>query len=554
MRLRVFLLAFVAFALLGVTWALASPVLSNPDEPAHSVKAAATVRGQLVPPKEQQPDEGPGSLVRGGFTTRVEVPYSYSWQTSGIPECYIFDKDAPAGCAHGFTDDAAVICPRYDASRNTVGACPPDLASTQSLVRWVTLIGRFQPPYYAAVGWPTLFDTGNAGFFTMRFVSVVLNALLLAAAVACAAAVRRRRFMVIGVLLAATPQTILMAGSINPNGLEVSAAICTWVAASVALLDDRDRLPRGVLATLGVSAVTLVWSRPLSMVWLAVIGVTVLAAFGDRERVRARLRGRAERVTLIVIFVATLGSTAWTIGADALGQNSGYDPRGLDLLPAARHSLALTGSYLRQMVAVFGWQREPSPVWLSLLWGAAVLAVVVVALVPWSRRAHDEHDEQGAGTRPKVVLLALIGFTLLMPTLLQVPSAKRIGFVWSGRYGLPVAVGIPIVAAAMVGARRLSPRALRVLGGSIVVAVAFGQVVAHWANMRRYVVGLDGPVVYFGHDGWTPPLGAPVLLVLVVVASIGLAWLGYRLGVAEPAGPEATDAAGAEPVPAAAGR
>ena len=110
MRLRVFLLAFVAFGVLGATWAFASPVLSNPDEAAHSVKAAATVRGQLVPPKERQPDDGPGGLLRGGFTTRVHVPYSYTWQTSRLPLCYIYDADAPAGCASDFGDDAEVLC------------------------------------------------------------------------------------------------------------------------------------------------------------------------------------------------------------------------------------------------------------------------------------------------------------------------------------------------------------------------------------------------------------------------------------------------------------
>ena len=55
--------------------------------------------------------------------------------------------------------------------------------------------------------------------------------------------------------------------------------------------------------------------------------------------------------------------------------------------------------------------------------------------------------------------------------------------------------------------------------------------------MRRYVVGLHGPVFYLGHDGWTPPLGAPLLLAVVVAASAGLAWLGYRLAVGPVAAP-----------------
>ncbi|HEX4979347.1 MAG TPA: hypothetical protein VFV35_04710, partial [Acidimicrobiales bacterium] len=79
------LLSFVLAFGLGAVWAIATPVLAHPDEPAHSVKAAAVVRGELVPPKLALPDEGPDSLLRGAFTTLVDVPAAYSFQTSTIP-------------------------------------------------------------------------------------------------------------------------------------------------------------------------------------------------------------------------------------------------------------------------------------------------------------------------------------------------------------------------------------------------------------------------------------------------------------------------------------
>ena len=43
-----FLLPFTVFALLGILWALASPVFSVPDENAHAVKAIAQARGQVI--------------------------------------------------------------------------------------------------------------------------------------------------------------------------------------------------------------------------------------------------------------------------------------------------------------------------------------------------------------------------------------------------------------------------------------------------------------------------------------------------------------------------
>jgi hypothetical protein len=539
-RLRVFVLAFVAFAALGGTWALASPVLSNPDEPAHSVKAAGVVRGELVPPKEPLPDEGPGGLLRGGFTTLVEVPYSYTWQSSNLPLCYIYDASAAAGCAHGFGADPEVLCTRYD--RGAPESCPPPVDEGSDLARWTTLIGRYPPPYYAAVGWPTLLDPGRVGFYAMRFLSVGVNAALLAAALACAAAVRRLRFLAIGVIVAATPMTLILTGAINPNGIEISAAICTWVALTVALLSDDERLPRGVLVALAAGAVALAWARPLATLWLAVIALTTLVAFGDRVRLATRLRGRPERITIAVIGVASLGAAAWTLFSDNLDNNAGYEPRGLGLWSATRHSLGLTPSYLRQMVAVFGWQREPAPLLLSLAWGAAALALVAVAV--WPRRGSERGSDVGSdvgsdrasppagvGWRPRATILALVALAVLLPTIMQAPTAERFGFVWSGRYALAVAAGVPIMSAAMIGMRRLSPTVTRALAGALVVVVAVGQVVAHWANMRRYVVGLDGPVVYLGQDGWLPPLGAPVLLAVVVASAGALAWLCFRIVV-----------------------
>jgi hypothetical protein len=123
---------------------------------------------------------------------------------------------------------------------------------------------------------------------------------------------------------------------------------------------------------------------------------------------------------------------------------------------------------------------------------------------------------------------------ILMPTALQAPTAKQLGFVWSGRYGLAIAAGVPILASLGLGqSGRLGPRATRWLVGVVVTVVAIVQVGAHWADMRRYVVGDNGPLWYFGHSGWTPPLPAWSLLVAMVVFSAGLALLTYRVATAD---------------------
>lgn len=494
--LVVWVLGFLLFSGMAATWSLATPVLSNPDEPAHSVKAASVVRGELVPPKVPQPDEGPGSLLRGGFTTEVDVPYAYTWQTSQLPLCYIYDAREPATCAPPFVDD-------------------------DRPAKWVTLTGRYPPTYFAAVGWTTLLDTGRAGFYGMRLASAALNGALLATALAAVASLRRGRLMAVGVLVATTPQVFMLAGSINPNGLEAAAGVCAWTTLTALLVHDGDRLPGPLLVGAGIACSLLAFTRPLSAFWFAVIVVTLLAALGRWRDIADRLRARNVQVLVAGVAVATAAGALWTILADNLDNMGGYEPRGLAPWDAIQHSLRLTPAYLRQMVAAFGWQRVEGPWPLAWAWGVLVLALVGAAL-GWGAR------------RSAFTVVGLLAFVVLIPTVLQAQLAEEIGFTWSGRYGLAVGAGVPILATLATGlSGRLAPERTRWLAGGILAAVATGQVVAHLASTRRYVVGTDGPLVYLGAAGWQPPVPAAVLLVAVIGLGAGLAVLTFRVATEE---------------------
>lgn len=489
---RVWVLGFLLFSGVGATWAIATPVLSNPDEPAHSVKAASVVRGELVPPKVPQPDEGPGSLLRGGFTTEVDVPYAYTWQTSQLPLCYIYDAREPATCAPPFLED-------------------------DRPAKWVTLTGRYPPTYYAAVGWTTLLDTGRAGFYGMRLASAALNGALLATALAAVASLRRGRLMAVGVLVAASPQVFLLAGSINPNGLEAAAGLCAWTTLAALLVHDGERLPGPLLVGAGAACSMLAFTRPLSTLWFAVIAVTLLAALGRWRDIAARFRQRNVQIVIAAVAVATVAGLLWTLLSDNLGNMGGYEPRGLGPWDAIQHSLRLTPAYLRQMVAAFGWQRVEGPWPLAWSWGLLVLALLGAA-VRWGVR------------RPAVAAAGLLAFVVLIPTVLQAPIAEEIGFTWSGRYGLAIGAGVPVLAALATGlSGRLSRPATRRLAGAAVALVAIGQVIAHAASMRRYVAGVDGPLNYLAADGWRPPLPALVLLLAMTGLAAGLAVLTFRV-------------------------
>jgi hypothetical protein len=492
LRDRVWWAAFILFFGLGVTWALASPLLSNPDEAAHSIKAAALVRGQVFPPKVNLPNLGPNSLLQGGWSTKVSVPASFTDQMAGIPGCYINHPDIPAGCAPRFVDD-----PRPS--------------------HFTTLIGRYPPTYYAIVGAATLVSTGARGIYGMRIITAALSALLLATAFACTRETPRFRLLALGVLVACTPEVFILAGSVNPNSLEASSGICTWALLGVAMLYDGPKIPGRLLVLLGISASLLVWTRPLSTLWLALIALTVLVFLGNRARLAQRLRERGVQALIGVLVFVSLGAGVWTLVSNDLGNNSGYYPKGLGLWAATIHSLSLTPSYLSQMVAVFGWWRTPAFPVISWVWALALGILILVAL--WR-------------SKPRLALGVLVTMVivLLVPTALQAPTAKKLGFVWSGRYGLAIGAGVPILAAlALCATGRLRPRAKKWLVGVVVTLVALEQVAAHYANMRRYITGDNGPLWYFGHNGWIPPLPAWSLLVSMVVLSTLLAVLTYRV-------------------------
>ena len=66
------IVAFVGLAILSVSWAVATPLSASPDEPAHIVKAAAVVRGELIGAPTNRP----------GFTS-VTIP-SYVGNAVGL--------------------------------------------------------------------------------------------------------------------------------------------------------------------------------------------------------------------------------------------------------------------------------------------------------------------------------------------------------------------------------------------------------------------------------------------------------------------------------------
>ena len=468
----VFLPAFVAIA----SWSLAMPRDSGPDEPSHVVHAAAVDRGQWVgSPVSQLP----------GFTL-VRVPAALSY-VAGIAQeqCFQSPPTRPASCQPSWPADGHVV---------------PS----------VTYTGHYPPLYYAIVGLPTLASSSLPAFYAMRLLSALVCALLLGLAGAVVAMWSRNRMLPLGILLAVTPMALYSAAVVNPSGLEICAGVCLWVSGVVLVREHLDDPPGALVVIVAVSAAVLALSRPISPLWLAVVAACLIATSGIRPAVELLRRRRLVRVALGSVALVAVLAVAWVLSVHAFDVQHGLVglPPHASALDVLRNSIRREGTWLREMVGIFGSHETLAPSPTYFIWAVGIAAVVVAAVVVGARR-------------DVVALVALIAACIVLPIAIQFLHARSLGIVWQGRYTLPAAVGIPILGAVIVGDATVSTRLQRRFDlGAIVLVVAAtaGSFLAFAEALRRYAVGVNGPIL-FVHPTWQPPGGVIAWLVVALAAT-----------------------------------
>jgi len=213
-----FLAPFAVFSLLGLLWALGSPVFSVPDENAHATKAIAQVRGQVV-----------GYTLPDVRHIVVDLPPGYEYSPEML--CFTTHSETPASCA-------------------------PALGDPGGQDWFNTWVGAYNPVYYALVGWPSLLFDGNASVYAMRVASVLLGAALLAWAFQ--AAVLGRRALWAGVTVAAV--VLVNARALGPLWLVIIVGACFLAS--------------------GWGPVKALFTTGASYVWLAIIAAGGLFSVG----------------------------------------------------------------------------------------------------------------------------------------------------------------------------------------------------------------------------------------------------------------------------------
>jgi hypothetical protein len=488
--LVVWSIASLLFWAAGCLWALVVPVGGNADEPAQLIKAAAVVRGEWL---------GAAVPAAPKADRAVTVPAGVA-EDAARPKCYQFQPSVPAGCQ-------------------------PALGRGTRPTKAVTYVGRYPPLYYLLVGGPTLLGVGDVALRAVRVLSALWSGVMTGLALAIAAVYSQRRLLVLGVAVAATPMVLSLAGAINPNGLEIAAALATWTGLLVLFLDHPRRPPAPLVATTALAGCVLALCQGLSLLWLGLAGVVAIAA--NPAGLPLLLADQRVRRALVVLLLACSGAVLWLVVAQPLA----VLPVGQPISPHAgwltrvAAVLGQFGTYLHQAVGVFGWLDAPSPSGVALGW-LGVLALVLFLGVATCRRSH----------------LVLVGVCSLaavaVPTLIVASQATHSGLVWQGRDGLPLWVGVPLLAGAVARPRSsrqrtgssADPRATssepsptvdpgRRLAVVTMATVASCQVVDLLWTLRRFSVGLGGPLDPFARvpRGWEPPVPGTLLATAAVV-------------------------------------
>jgi len=469
---RAALLVGWAFAFLFFSaWAVASPVSSAPDESGHIMKAAATVRG----------------ILQG--------------EPTGRPGIESFDLPAAGG--------GPMTCTAFHGE--TPATCQPDFDSYSSdLVTVETGVGSYNPLYYAVVGWPSLVLHGEGSVVAMRLMSALVNSFFVGVLFWVSTQLRRGTSLLASAAVALTPMVAYLSGVVNPNGVEITA--CAALAATAWLVvhhPDDGRLPVRV-ALIAATGVVAANTRTASPLFVVLIVVAVLATVPLGQVVDLARRRPVQAAAAASVVGLAVAATWTLLVAAPAGFIPSTDPARDGLLQAALRTLGSTDEFGREMIGVLGWFDTDLPEPVQYGWTAAIGFFVLGALVQARRRA-----------LPGVLLL-MVAY-LVVPTVIQAPSAASFGDIWQGRYSLPLFVAMIIVGglAASNGTRGLPPERLVPV---VVTLASLGQVAAFATAYRRFSVGTDRPWSdVLGPAAWHGPGGLALAAGLCCAGVIGLA-------------------------------
>lgn len=384
----------------------------------------------------------------------------------------------------------------------------------------VVLAGRYNPLYYALVGGPLRLWPNWQGILRARLVSALLVAALLAAAMHSATRWSRSPFMGAAVLAATTPMTLHLAGAINPNALEIAAGTAFFASLIPLLIEPEVPPRRAQLWVMGIAGALLAILRAFGPLWIAItLGVLMVPPF--KAQVGRVFKQRGLRLCLGLVFLAVLVGVGWTVLAktgvpDQVNVPDGYTPA-----QALRFEIAhRLGNFAQEMVGVMSWLDTGLPSWFYLAWWSLFGFFALSAAI---------FGQNVDRWRIGVLFVAVFGIPGTLDTLL----VRTYGLASQGRYVLPIAVGIPMVAAFALTARNIFPvqrsaAVMRTVAGVCLPLHLF----ALGFTMIRWQSGIPSAVKAVSGNPfegkWHPPMGSVLPLVLALLGAVVLGVAAWR--------------------------
>lgn len=459
---------FLLLSAITVLWSLATPLMAYPDEPVHTIKAAAVARGQILP--------APGTSY--GHGVHVQVPsYIANLQAQ---TCFTFQREKTAACA-------------------------PDVAADDNyLTLGVTSAGLYNPMYYWIVGFPSLFMSGAPAIFVMRIFSALISAAFYAAGFTALSRLRHPKWPIAAAAVAMTPMVFFLSSGINPNSLEVAATMAAFCGFLVVLENSSQlRVVRPAVIAVAVSCAALANTRSVSLVWLLCAFIVAGLCYRWKD-FTALFRNK---VVVIMIALAAVGvalGLLWNVLMLNAPPSAGEAPLGIsnatgNVRPynAFLTMLDRTFDFMAQYVGVMGWLESALPQAVYMFWN--MLLVLVLLLVFLVRH-----------WRLQMAFLTAIAMLVLVPSVMQAALVSSVGFIWQGRYSMPLFM-IAVIAAGMCIRFRRFPtgRSSEAMARLLLIAGIVAHVYGFLYVLRRYVVGIPDTgnwQTMITVPGWQPPL------------------------------------------------
>jgi len=468
---RLVALLFLGSLLIQAAWIVTVPPFRGIDEFDHAYRAAAVAHGQWIA-DYKTPDQ------RGNL---VIAPRSLI--EAARPECYTYYYTTYDECN----------------PLTNVGGGYATVASSAA---------RYNPVYYWFVGVPSLWFSGTASLLAMRLAAALISSLMIAIIGWTITRWSRSRWPFLCLLIGLTPEVMYTSILPAPNSVELLGGLGVWAALlGVTRVRADPRAERQLLWVAAGMAVPLTTVRSLGPLWLGMIVLSIFAYWGRREAwsiLKRNLRAWAGAIALVV--AATLAGGLWAVLAAP--NTPANMAAGGDFSHPFLQSTVQTYVWIFQSFAAFPTRGEIPPMWVYAI-GLNVFAFMLIVSLRLATR------------RQRRLMLSMLIASLLVPWIITLSTYSQLGAVWQGRYTLPFALGVPVLAGLVLDANRRRLKMARgfIAGAAVLYYATYVGGVLYVLNKER----AKSPQVHTG-TWWVPPVW---LVTALLFAGILLWMVGF---------------------------